>query len=154
MNLYMILSNYFPMLHSIKCFHSVKNDFFNKGIFSEKKPPNKSDFMSFSLKRCIQACQLSLIYLKVRMWFKRGNTHRRTYYHIASEGKRPAPSWVGSISMIPLSRLSVTQQSDKDIWPFNFQQDSSNSALPLFLPSPWYSFNQVRATQLHLPDQN
>lgn len=70
MNLYMILNSYFPMLYSIKYFHSIRNVSSIKASFQQK-----SDFMSFSLKRCIQACQFSHVFLIKGLCFK-GNTHK------------------------------------------------------------------------------
>lgn len=59
-----------PFLNALQyqIHHSIRNVilflFFKiKASFQQKK----SDFMSLSLKRCIQACQFSPIYLKVRI---------------------------------------------------------------------------------------
>lgn len=80
------------MLYSIKYFHSVRNVFLIKASFQQK-----SDFMSFSLKRCIQACQFSPICLKVSVLSGK-HAHTQMSYRIhaaASNARHTALSWVG-----------------------------------------------------------
>lgn len=110
MNLH-VVTKHFSLLYSIKYFRSVRNVFFFfffsiKASFQQKK----SDFMSFSLKRCIQACQFSPIYLRVR---RKTHSHRHLMTFTASNVKCTEPT--GPTTQLSTARLNVKQQCDEDI---------------------------------------